>query len=119
MCIRDSFNTNTTGLEGEEVLERAHLVRFKGTPQEDHFTIDIDGFFLAIGHQPNTKIFEGKIALDPQGYILTEGRSTATNIAGVFAAGDVADPQYQQAISAAGMGCRAALDAERFLMLQE
>lgn len=113
------FNTNTTGLEGEEVLERAHLVRFKDTPQEDHFTIDIDGFFLAIGHQPNTKIFEGKIALDPQGYILTEGRSTATNIAGVFAAGDVADPQYQQAISAAGMGCRAALDAERFLMLQE
>lgn len=113
------FNTNTVGLEGDEVLERARLVRFKDTDHEDHFTIDIDGFFLAIGHQPNTKIFEGKIALDPQGYVITEGRGTSTDIPGVFAAGDVADPQYQQAISAAGMGCRAALDAERFLMLQE
>ena len=113
------FNTNTLGLEGAELLEKARLVRFKGTPEEEEFSIDIDGFFLAIGHQPNTKIFTGKIELDEQGYILTRGRGTATSVEGVFAAGDVADPHYQQAISAAGMGCRAALDAERFLMLHE
>ncbi len=113
------FNTNTIGLEGAELLEKARLVRFKGTPEEEEFSIDIDGFFLAIGHQPNTKIFIGKIELDEQGYIVTRGRGTATSVEGVFAAGDVADPHYQQAISAAGMGCRAALDAERFLMLHE
>lgn len=113
------FNTNTVGLEGTDLLERARLVRHKGTEQEEEFTIDVDGFFLAIGHQPNTKIFEGKIELDEQGYVVTRGRTTATSVEGVFAAGDVADPHYQQAISAAGMGCRAALDAERFLMLQE
>lgn len=113
------FNTNTLGLEGAELLEKARLVRSKGTPEEEEFSIDIDGFFLAIGHQPNTKIFTGKIELDEQGYIVTRGRGTATSVEGVFAAGDVADPHYQQAISAAGMGCRAALDAERFLMLHE
>ena len=113
------FNTNTLGLEGAELLEKARLVRFKGTPEEEEFSIDIDGFFLAIGHQPNTKIFTGKIELDEQGYIVTRGRGTATSVEGVFAAGDVADPHYQQAISAAGMGCRAALDAERFLILHE
>lgn len=113
------FNTNTIGFEGAELLEKARLVRFKGTPEEEEFSIDIDGFFLAIGHQPNTKIFTGKIELDEQGYIVTRGRGTATSVEGVFAAGDVADPHYQQAISAAGMGCRAALDAERFLMLHE
>lgn len=113
------FNTNTLGLEGAELLEKARLVRFKGTPEEEEFSINIDGFFLAIGHQPNTKIFAGKIELDEQGYIVTRGRGTATSVEGVFAAGDVADPHYQQAISAAGMGCRAALDAERFLMLHE
>lgn len=113
------FNTNTLGLEGAELLEKARLVRLKGTPEEEEFSIDIDGFFLAIGHQPNTKIFTEKIELDEQGYIVTRGRGTATSVEGVFAAGDVADPHYQQAISAAGMGCRAALDAERFLMLHE
>ncbi len=113
------FNTQTLGLDGGELLEKARLVRFKGTPEEEEFTIDIDGFFLAIGHQPNTKLFEGKIELDPQGYIVTEGKTTRTSVEGVFAAGDVADPVYQQAISAAGMGCRAALDAEKFLMLNE
>lgn len=113
------FNTNTVGLEGTDLLEKARLVQHKGTPEETELTIDIDGFFLAIGHQPNTKIFEGILELDENGYIVTNGRSTETNIPGVFAAGDVADPRYQQAISAAGMGCRAALDAERFLMLEE
>lgn len=110
------FNTNTEGLFGDEFLEGAHLVEFAGTPEERRFDISIDGFFLAIGHRPNTEVFKGSIDLDDHGFIMTHDGSTATNIDGVFAAGDVADPRYQQAISAAGMGCRAALDAERYLL---
>ena len=109
------FNTNTVGLFGENGVEGAHLVKFKGTPQEETLDIAIDGFFLAIGHKPNTDFLNGQITLDEAGYIVTEGASTKTNIPGVFAAGDVADPHYRQAISAAGMGCRAAMDAERYL----
>lgn len=109
------FNTNTLGLFGENGIEAANLVKFKGTPEEETFKIDIDGFFLAIGHTPNTKVFANYIQLDEQGYIITKGDTTATNIAGVFAAGDVADPHYRQAITAAGMGCKAAIDAERYL----
>lgn len=109
------FNTNTVGLFGDNGVEGAHLVKFKGTPQEEYFDIAIDGFFLAIGHTPNTRFLNGQIELDENGYIVTEGASTKTNIPGVFAAGDVADPHYRQAISAAGMGCRAAIDAERYL----
>lgn len=109
------FNTNTVGLFGENGLEGAHLVKFKGTPQQEKLDIAIDGFFLAIGHTPNTGFLNGQIQLDENGYIVTEGASTKTNIPGVFAAGDVADPHYRQAISAAGMGCRAAIDAERYL----
>ena len=109
------FNTNTVGLFGEKGVEGAHLVKFKGTPQEEKLDIAIDGFFLAIGHTPNTGFLNGQIELDENGYIVTEGASTKTNIPGVFAAGDVADPHYRQAISAAGMGCRAAIDAERYL----
>ena len=109
------FNTNTVGLFGENGLEGAHLVKFKGTPQEETLDINIDGFFLAIGHKPNTDFLNGQITLDENGYIVTEGASTKTNVPGVFAAGDVADPHYRQAISAAGMGCRAAMDAERYL----
>ena len=100
-------------------MEGAHLVRFKGTDREETFDIAIDGFFLGIGHRPNTDIFASQIALDEQGYIKTDGVTTATNIPGVFAAGDVADPRYRQAITSAGMGCKAALDAERFLVEQE
>ena len=91
-------------------------MRFKGTDREEAFDIAIDGFFLGIGHRPNTDIFASQIALDEQGYIKTDGVTTATNIPGVFAAGDVADPRYRQAITSAGMGCKAALDAERFLV---
>ena len=109
------FNTNTVGLFGENGVEGAHLVKFKGTPQEEKLDIAIDGFFLAIGHKPNTDFLGGQIELDENGYIVTDGASTRTNIPGVFAAGDVADPHYRQAISAAGMGCRAAMDAERYL----
>lgn len=109
------FNTNTTGLYGEEFLEGAHLVENVGTPTEQRFDLAVDGFFLAIGHQPNTRLFPS-VEVDDQGYIKTALPSTATNIPGVFAAGDVADPIYRQAITAAASGCRAALDAERFLM---
>ena len=110
------FNTNTSSLFGEDGLEGAVLVRHKDTPQEEEFRIDIDGFFLAIGHHPNTDIFMGQIELDKEGYIVTKGATTHTNVEGVFAAGDCADPRYRQAICAAGTGCRAALDAEKFLM---
>ena len=110
------FNTQTRGLFGTEFLEGAHLVEYAGTSEERTFDINIDGFFLAIGHKPNTDIFKGQVDLDEQGYIKLVGKGQQTNVAGVFAAGDVADPDYQQAIVAAGSGCRAALDAEHFLM---
>ena len=113
--IRVLFNTNTVGLYGEEFLEGAHLVENKGTENEQRMDLELDGFFLAIGHKPNTEIFKGAIELDESGSIKADGISTATNIEGVFAAGDVADPHYRQAITAAGSGCKAALDAERFL----
>lgn len=109
------FNTNTVGLFGEEFVEGAHLVEHKDTDKERMLDIKIDGFFLAIGHKPNTDIFKKYINLDETGYIKLEKNTSETNIPGVFAAGDVADPRYRQAISAAGMGCRAALDAERYL----
>ena len=110
------YNTQTMSLFGNETLEGAHLVSYKGTENENEFDIAVEGFFLAIGHTPNTAVFADAIELDSNGYIVTLGKSTATSVPGVFAAGDVADPVYQQAVSAAGMGCRAALDAERFLM---
>ena len=113
--IKVLFNTQTQGLYGDEFLQGAHLVENIGTTKEQHFDLELDGFFLAIGHTPNTSLFKGVIDLDEQGYIVTKGQSTATNIEGVFAAGDVADPNYRQAITAAGSGCKAALDAERFL----
>ncbi len=113
------FNTRTLGLFGEEFLEGAHLIEFAGTDKERKLDIKIDGFFLAIGHKPNTEIFKGKLELDEQGYIVLTGAGQATSVPGVFAAGDVADPHYQQAITAAGTGCRAALDAEHFLMEQQ
>lgn len=110
------FNCNTEGLFGEQGVEGAHLVRHLGTDHEERFDIAIDGFFLAIGHQPNTRFLDGQIDLDDNGYISLKGDgTTATSVTGVFAAGDVADPSYRQAIAAAGSGCRAALDVERFL----
>lgn len=110
------FNTNTVGLFGDNGVEGAHLVKFKGTDQEKSLDISIDGFFLAIGHKPNTDVFKQFIDLDEQGYIKTVGVTTATNVPGVFAAGDVADPIYRQAITSAGMGAKAAIDAEKFVI---
>ena len=109
------YNTNTVGLFGEQFVEGAHLVQFKGTDKEQMLDIDIDGFFLAIGHKPNADFLKGQVALDEQGYIALGGITTETSVKGVFAAGDVADPHYRQAIVAAGSGCRAALDAKSYL----
>lgn len=113
--IKVLFHTNTEGLYGEEFLEGAHLVENLGTDHEQHFDLAIDGFFLAIGHTPNVQLFAGQLDLDEHGYIKTRAHSTATNVEGVFAAGDVADPYYRQAVTAAASGCKAAIDAERFL----
>ncbi|ATV39170.1 thioredoxin-disulfide reductase [Prevotella intermedia] len=109
------YNTNTLGLFGENGVEGAHLVRFKGEENEEKYDIQIDGFFLAIGHLPNTDLFKGQLELDPQGFIVTKGTSTATSVEGVYAAGDVADPTYRQGVVAAGSGAKAAIEAERFL----
>ncbi|MDR0546326.1 MAG: thioredoxin-disulfide reductase [Dysgonamonadaceae bacterium] len=109
------FNTNTLGLFGEEFVEGAHLVRFKGEPNEEKFDVAIDGFFLAIGHKPNSDIFKHYLPVDANGYIKTQWGTTKTSIPGVFAAGDVADPRYQQAVVAAAMGCVAAKEVEHYL----
>lgn len=109
------YNTNTVGLFGEQFVEGAHLVQFKGTDKEQMLDLDLDGFFLAIGHKPNTDFLKDQVALDEQGYIALGGITTETSVKGVFAAGDVADPHYRQAIVAAGSGCRAALDAKSYL----
>ncbi|MDE6418560.1 MAG: thioredoxin-disulfide reductase [Duncaniella sp.] len=117
--IKVLFNTVTLGLYGTGLLEGARLLEKKGTPEEREYDLPIDGFFLAIGHTPNTEVFRPAIECDHTGYIKVKGEGTATNIPGVFAAGDVADPTYRQAITAAGMGCKAALDVERFLTEQD
>lgn len=116
--IKVLFNTVTAGLYGADFLEGAHLVEHNGTPDQREYDLPIDGFFLAIGHIPNTEVFRPAIECDHTGYIKVKGETTLTNIPGVFAAGDVADPMYRQAITAAGMGCKAALDVERFLTEQ-
>lgn len=109
------FETNTLGLYGENGVEGAHLVHRKGEADEKQYDLPIDGFFLAIGHKPNTDIFRGKLDMDSTGYIKVEGDTPRTSVQGVFAAGDCADPTYRQAVVAAGSGCKAALEAERYL----
>lgn len=109
------FETNTLGLYGDNGVEGAHLVYRKGEADEKQYDLPIDGFFLAIGHRPNSDIFKPWIETDEIGYIKTDGATPKTNIPGVFAAGDVADPLYRQAIVAAGSGCKAAMEAEKYL----
>ena len=109
------FEHNATGLYGENGVEGMHLVKRKGEADEEHYDLPIDGFFLAIGHKPNSDIFREWLDLDEIGYIRTIGNTQATKVPGVFAAGDVCDPVYRQAIVAAGTGCKAALEAERYL----
>ena len=110
------FEHNTIGLFGENGVEGAHLVKRKGEPDEELVDIAIDGFFLAIGHKPNTDIFKDWLDMDEVGYLKKIDGTPKTKIPGVFVAGDCADPVYRQAISAAGSGCQAAIEAERFLL---
>jgi thioredoxin reductase (NADPH) len=113
--IQVLFEHNATGLFGENGVEGVHLVKRVGEPDEERYDLPIDGFFLAIGHKPNSDIFKEYIDTDEIGYIITEGATPRTKVPGVFAAGDVADPHYRQAITAAGSGCKAGIEAERFL----
>ena len=112
------FEHNAVGLYGEGGVEGVHLVKRMGQPDEERYDKAIDGFFLAIGHQPNSDIFKPYLQTDETGYIQTEAGTPRTNVAGVFAAGDVADPHYRQAITAAASGCKAAIEAERYLLAQ-
>ena len=109
------WNCNTQEVLGDEYgVTGARLLRNDG----EVFDIAVDGFFLAIGHHPNSEIFNTWVAVDKEGYIITDGKTSKTNVEGVFAAGDVQDPLYRQAITAAASGCRAALDAEKFLKMK-
>ncbi len=109
------FETNTLGLYGEDGVEGAHLVYRKGESDERRYDLPIDGFFLAIGHHPNSELFTPWLQTDAEGYLVSEGDSPRTSIPGVFVAGDVADPRYRQAVIAAGSGAKAAMEAEKFL----
>ena len=109
------YEHNTLGLYGDNGVEGAHVVKRKGETDEERYDLPIDGFFLAIGHKPNTDVFKPWIEVDDTGYIKTIEGSPRTNVEGVYAAGDCADPHYRQAIVAAGSGCKAALEAERYL----
>jgi len=106
------FNHEVKEVMGEDVV---HGIKIINNLTEKLSEINVTGLFLGIGHTPNTEIFKGQIEMDNNGYIITESKSTITNVPGVFAAGDVQDKEYRQAITAAGSGCMAALDAERYL----
>nr|WP_299069406.1 thioredoxin-disulfide reductase [uncultured Allomuricauda sp.] len=110
--IEIKYNTEVDEVLGEQVVEGLRMVNNQTGEKED---IAITGLFIAIGHKPNTDIFKGQLDMDETGYVITEGKSTKTNKPGVFASGDVQDKEYRQAVTAAGTGCMAALDAERYL----
>ncbi len=109
------YETELLSLSGDNGVEAMRVIHGRDTQNPSEEEISVDGLFLAIGHNPNTEVFADYIELDSNGYIVTKEHTTATNVEGVFAAGDVADPHYRQAITAAGSGCRAAIDAERYL----
>ncbi len=114
--IKIHWNTSTVEILGEETV---NAVKVKNNKTSEESTIDVDGFFVAIGHTPNTDIFKEWIDHEESGYLVTQPRTTETNIPGVFACGDVQDNFYRQAVTAAGTGCMAALDAERYLISNE
>ena len=106
------YESEVSEVIGNKVVEALEIIN---TKTKEKKIISITGLFIAIGHKPNTDIFRGQIKMDDLGYIITEGKSTRTNKPGVFASGDVQDKEYRQAVTAAGTGCMAALDAERYL----
>ena len=106
------YNTEIDEVLGDNVVEG---VRAFNNITGDKEVVDVTGVFIAIGHKPNTDIFKGVLEMDETGYLITKGKSTKTNLPGVFASGDVQDKEYRQAVTAAGTGCMAALDAERYL----
>lgn len=110
--IQVLFHHELTGISGEGVVQKAHLIN---NQTKENSTLDVDGVFIAIGHKPNTELFKGILDMDETGYLITQGKTSKTNISGVFAAGDVQDNIYRQAVTAAGSGCMAALDAERYV----
>jgi thioredoxin reductase (NADPH) len=110
------YNSEIDEVLGDQVVEGLRILNNK-TGEKDE--ISITGLFIAIGHKPNTDIFKGQLDMDEAGYLRTEGKSTRTNRPGVFASGDVQDKEYRQAVTAAGTGCMAALDAERYLASNE
>jgi len=110
--IEVRYNTEIDEVLGAKVVEGVRVVDNKTGKKE---VIDITGVFIAIGHVPNTDIFKGVLDMDETGYLITKGKSTKTNLPGIFASGDVQDKEYRQAVTAAGTGCMAALDAERYL----
>ena len=109
------FEHNTLGLYGQYGVEGAHLVKRMGESDEERYDLPIDGFFLAIGHKPNSDVFKQWLDTDETGYIKTIDGTPCTKLPGVYAAGDVADPQYRQAVTAAASGCKAAIEADRYL----
>lgn len=106
------YNTEIDEVLGDQVVEG---LRMKNNQTQETEEIPITGLFIAIGHKPNTEIFKGQLDMDEAGYLITQGKTTKTNLPGVFASGDVQDKEYRQAVTAAGTGCMAALDAERYL----
>ena len=106
------YNTEIDEVIGDKVVEG---LRMKNNQTQETEEIPITGLFIAIGHKPNTEIFKGQLNMDEAGYLITQGKTTKTNLPGVFASGDVQDKEYRQAVTAAGTGCMAALDAERYL----
>ncbi len=110
--IKVYWSTDTVEVQGEHIVES---VKVRNNVTGEESTIPVKAFFVAIGHEPNSKLFKGILDMDDQGYLITQPGSTRTNVTGVFACGDVQDKIYRQAVSAAGSGCMAALDAERYL----
>jgi thioredoxin reductase (NADPH) len=110
------YNTQVDEVLGDQVVEGLRMLNNKTNEKED---IAITGLFIAIGHKPNTDIFKGQLDMDETGYLITKGKTTKTNLPGVFACGDSQDKEYRQAVTAAGTGCMAALDAERYLATVE